>query len=145
MMGFQAKRPLIEVFLFAFGSSLLLMASGLFLGTISIDDELHVTATYFAGIGRGLWGSEFITCLLPGQLGISFMPIFIGCSFYALSSTILISLWNLKDQKIANISSAIIGCFPYFASMMTFDVVQIAYPIGFVFIVSSLLPVFRDS
>jgi hypothetical protein len=29
--------------------------------------------------------------------------------------------------------------------MMTFDVVQIAYPIGFVLIVSSLLPVFRES
>jgi hypothetical protein len=135
----------LNIFIVAFGSSMLLMASGLFLGTISIDDELHVTSRYFEGIGRGSWGLELISYLLPGQLGISFAPILFGCGIYALSTTILISLWNLRDQTIANFCAAIIGCFPYFASMMTFDVVQIAYPIGFVLIVSSLLPVFRES
>ena len=144
-MGKNSRQFYLNVFFVGFISSLLLMASGLFLGTISIDDELNLTARYFGGIGRGLWGLELITYLLPGQLGISFAPIFIGCAFYALSSTILVWIWGLRDQTIAAVCSAIIGCFPYFASMMTFDVVQIAYPIGFVFIVSSLLPVFRDS
>ena len=133
-----------KVFLVCFISSLLLMASGLFLGTISIDDELNLTSNFFNGIGRGMWLNELITRLLPGQLGISFAPIFFGCAIYALSTTILISLWNIRNQTIAQTCSAIIGCFPYFASMMTFDVVQFAYPIGFVLIVSSLLPVFRE-
>jgi len=123
----------------------MLMASGFFLGNISIDDEINLTSSYFDGIGRGSWGLQLVTYLLPGQLGISFAPIFFGCALYALSTTVLISLWNLRDQKIANICAAIIGSFPYFASMMSFDVVQIAYPIGFVLITLSLLCVFREA
>jgi len=134
-----------EAFLCAFAASLLMMASSFFLGTISIDDEMHQTSKYFDGIGRGLWGQQLVTNLLPGQLGISFAPAFFGCALYAFSTAILISLWNLRDQKDANISAAVIGCFPYFASMMTFDVVQIAYPMGFVLIVCSLLCVFDEN
>jgi hypothetical protein len=134
-----------NIFYVSFASSLLLMGSGLFLGTISIDDELHLTSSYFGGIGRGMWLSELVTHLLPGQLGISFAPMLLGCALYAVSTTILISLWGLPDRTIGNICAAIIGCFPYFASMMTFDVVQIAYPIGFILIISSIVPVFRES
>jgi hypothetical protein len=123
----------------------MLMASGFFLGTISIDDEINFTSSYFDGIGRGSWGLQLVTYFLPGQLGISFAPIFFGCALYALSTTVVISLWNLRDRKIANISAAIIGCFPYFASMMSFDVVQVAYPIGFVLITFSLLCVFEEA
>ena len=134
-----------DIFLYALLSSMLMMASGFFLGTISIDDEINLTSCYFDGIGRGSWGLQLVTYLLPGQLGVSFAPAFFGCALYAFSTTILISLWNLRDQEIAKISAAIIGAFPYFASMMSFDVVQIAYPIGFVLITLSLSCVFRKA
>lgn len=132
-----------SVWLYAGAGAMLLLASGMFLGTIGIDDEIHFADTSFDGIGRGLWGSQFITYLLPGQLGISFAPMFVGILLYATSTTILIRFWGLKDQIIANCAALIIGSFPYFASMMTFDVAQVAYPLGFLCIILSLYPVFE--
>jgi hypothetical protein len=134
---------LIKIFLSALTSSLLLLASGFFMGTLGIDDELNATTTYFDGIGRGMFGTSLITYLLPGQLGISFAPMFFGALLYSLSIVLIIHLWRINDLKIACISAAIMGCFPYFAAMMTFDVVQVSYPIGYILIVLSLFSVFE--
>ena len=132
------------IFVICFASSLLLMGSGLFLGTLGIDDEILVLEPFYHGIHRGLWATELVTYLLPGQNGISFIPMFLGCMLYSLAITLLIFLWELKERNLALFSAAIMGSFPYFASMMTFDVVQIAYPLGFIFIVLSVFPVFKS-
>lgn len=134
-----------HVFAAALVSSLLLMASGLFLGTIGIDDELNATKSSFPGIGRGLWGQELVTILLPGQMGISFAPILVGCCLYALSVTMLVRLWNITDHRVSLASAAIMGCFPYFASMMSFDAVQVAYPLAFVAITSSVFLIYTGN
>ncbi|MFC1605624.1 glucosyltransferase domain-containing protein [Pseudomonadota bacterium] len=134
-----------DVWVFAVTGSLLMMATGLFLGTIAVDDELNLFLGSFDGIGRGLWGHQLVTFLLPGQLGISFAPMLLGILLYATSTTILIYFWGIRDQVAARLSAFIIGAFPYFASMMTFDVVQVAYPLGFVCIIFSLYPVFMKS
>jgi hypothetical protein len=133
-----------NLFASALAGSLLLMASGLFLGTIGIDDEFNALTTVFDATGRGLWAQHIITFLLPGQLGISFAPMVLGCALYALSIAILIRLWGPIRARNGYISAAIIGSFPYFASMMTFDVAQVAYPLGFVLISASLIPIFNS-
>jgi hypothetical protein len=133
----------VKIFLFSFCASCALLASGFFIGHLGVDDELLMRLSYFDGIGRGLWLNQLITYLLPGQMGISFAPMFIGCILYSTSISILIiGLWKLQDVYTACASAAIMGCFPYFASMMSFDVVQVAYPLGFIFITISLLSVF---
>jgi len=134
----------LHLFLSALAGSLLLMASGFFLGNIGIDDEFNALTTAFDATGRGLWAQHLLTVLLPGQLGISFAPMALGCSLYALSITILIYLWGPLRPIIGCISAALIGSFPYFASMMTFDVAQVAYPLGFVLISASMIPVFNS-
>jgi len=141
----QGWRYFCGLFLSAFASSGLLMASGLFIGTLGIDDEATALIPVFEGIGRGLWGQQLITYLLPGQLGISFAPMLLGCALYALSIAITISLWGALRPRIGYVSAALIGSFPYFASMMTFDVAQVAYPFGFLLISACLIPVFTSS
>jgi hypothetical protein len=138
------KALFTSVFLSALLSSVLLLASGFFLGTLGIDDELTALTSYYDGIGRGMFGTSFITYLLPGQLGISFAPMFLGSLLYSLSICLIIKLMKINDMLIACISAAIMGCFPYFAAMMTFDVVQVSYPIGYVLIVLSLFSVFEN-
>lgn len=132
-----------RLFIAALSGTLLLMASGLFLGNIGIDDELNALSTAFDSTGRGMWAHQLITILLPGQLGVSFAPMALGCAIYALSITILIYLWGPIKPSIGYISAAIIGSFPYFASMMTFDVAQVAYPLGFLLITASMIPIFQ--
>jgi hypothetical protein len=132
------------IFIICFTSSILLMGSALFLGTLGIDDELLALQPFYKGTPRGLWATELVTYLLPGQNGISFIPIFLGCMLYSVAISLLIFLWNLKERNLALLSAAIMGSFPYFASMMTFDVVQIAYPLGFIFIILSVFPVFKS-
>ena len=131
------------VFLSSFVSSVLLLASGFFLGTMGIDDELYSSLNYFEGIGRGLVGTSLVTFLLPGQLGISFAPMFFGAILYSVSVWMVIVLWRVSDLVIACTSAAIMGCFPYFAAMMSFDAVQVSYPTGFILIVLSLFFVFE--
>lgn len=133
-----------DIFLSALLSALFLMASGLFLGAIGIDDEFNALSSVFDGTGRGLWAQHLLTILLPGQSGITFVPVFIGCALYAASITVVIGLWGGIRKDIACLSAALMGCFPYFASMMTFDVAQVAYPLGFLLISASLIPVFND-
>lgn len=133
-----------NLFLAALAASLLLMASGLFIGTIGIDDELTALSTAFDGTGRGLWVQHLVTLLLPGRLGVTFAPAAIGCGLYAISTAIVVYLWGPIKKKMGYISAALIGGFPYFASMMTFDVVQVAYPLGFVLIASCLMPIFNS-
>lgn len=130
------------LFLSALAGSGLLMASGLFIGTLGIDDELNALTPVFDGTGRGLWAQQLITDMLPGQLGISFAPMALGCAIYAFSIAIVISLWGPLRPRVGYISAALIGSFPYFASMMTFDVVQVAYPLGFLLISACLIPLF---
>ena len=133
-----------NLFLAALAASLLLMASGLFIGSVGIDDELNALSTTFDGTGRGLWAQHLITLLLPGQLGVTFAPVAIGCGLYAISTAIIVYLWGPIKREVGYISAALIGGFPYFASMMTFDAVQVAYPLGFVLIASCLLPIFNS-
>lgn len=133
-----------NLFFAALAASLLLMASGLFIGAIGIDDEYNALRTAFDGTGRGLWAQHLITILLPGQLGITFAPAALGCALYAFSIAIIVYLWGPIREKIGCISAALVGSFPYFASMMTFDVAQVAYPIGFVLIAACLIPVFNS-
>lgn len=133
-----------NLFFSALAGSLLLMASGLFLGQLGVDDELNALTTAFDGTGRGLWAQHLITFLLPGQLGISFAPMALGCAIYALSIAMIIHLWGPIRPRIGYISAALIGSFPYFASMMTFDVAQVAYPIGFLLISACMIPIFTS-
>jgi hypothetical protein len=133
-----------NIFLAALVSSLLLMASGLFIGVLGIDDEYNALGTAFDGTGRGLWAQHLITILLPGRLGITFAPAALGCVLYAVSVGIVVYLWGPLNRKVGYASAALIGSFPYFASMMTFDVAQVAYPIGFVLITACLIPVFES-
>lgn len=147
MPAFQSSlqsRYFRNLFFAALAASLLLMASGLFIGAIGIDDEYNALRTAFDGTGRGLWAQHLITILLPGQLGITFAPAALGCGFYAFSIAIIVYLWGPIREKIGYISAALVGSFPYFASMMTFDVAQVAYPIGFVLIAACLIPVFNS-
>lgn len=133
----------LKIFGAALVGSLLLMASGFFIGTLGIDDEINALTTVFDGTGRGLWAHHLITILLPGRLGVTFAPMFLGCILYAISITIVIDLWGPVRKEASYVSAALIGGFPYFASMMTFDVVQVAYPAGFVLISASLIPIFN--
>lgn len=132
-----------NVFCAALAASLLLMASGLLIGTIGVDDEFTALATAFDSTGRGLWAQHLITILFPGQLGVAVAPGLLGCMFYAVSITIVIDLWGDIRREVAYVSAALMGAFPYFASMMTFDAVQVAYPLGFVLISASLIPIFN--
>ena len=141
----QSWSQLRGLFVSALAGSGLLMASGLFIGTLGIDDELNALTPVFDGTGRGLWAQQLITDLLPGQLGISFAPMALGCAIYALSIAIVISLWGPIRPRVGYVSAALIGSFPYFASMMTFDVAQVAYPLGFLLISACLIPVFTAS
>lgn len=134
-----------DVFLSAFLASVLLMASGLFIGTIGIDDEFNALSSSFDSTGRGLWAQHIVTILLPGQLGVTFAPMIIGCLLYAFSIAIIVNLWRLSNKWVACTCAALAGSFPYFASMMTFDVAQIAYPMGFVLIALSLALIFDSN
>jgi hypothetical protein len=136
------RRFFISIWIFAALGSFLLLATALFLGTVAVDDELNLVRTAYDGVGRGVWGHQLVSLLLPGQLGISFAPLIFGICLYAFSTTMLIYFWGLQDRFVAYLAAFVIGCFPYFASMMTFDVVQVAYPLGFCFIIASLYPVF---
>jgi hypothetical protein len=133
-----------NVFCAALAASLLLMASGLFIGALGIDDEFNALNPDFDGTGRGLWAQHLITMLLPGQLGITFAPALLGCILYAISIAIVIDLWGDIRKEVAYVSAALMGGFPYFASMMTFDAVQVAYPVGFILIAASLIPIFQS-
>jgi hypothetical protein len=62
---------------------------------------------------------------------------------YAISIVIVIDLWGDVRKGVAYVSAALMGGFPYFASMMTFDAVQVAYPAGFILIAVSLVPIFQ--
>jgi hypothetical protein len=131
------------VFSAAAGGALLSMASGLFLGTLGIDDEITALTSYYDAIGRGMSGTSLITFLLPGQIGISFAPMFVGILLYAASIALTIKLWGLRDLPVACTAAAVIGSFPYFAAMMSFDIAQVAYPVGYVLATLSLFAVFQ--
>jgi hypothetical protein len=132
-----------QVFLCAFGGTLLLMGTAMFLGTIGIDDESLMIYPTFDGVGRGLWGLTAITYLVPGQLGISFAPMVLGCAIYAASITLLVRAWGIDDSRVECAAAGVIACFPYFASMMSFDVAHIAYPISLLLVTVSAVSAFH--
>jgi hypothetical protein len=133
-----------QVFASAFVSGLLLLASAFFYGQLGIDNELTMLQYDFDAVGRGMYLLQIVLSLLPGQIGISFAPMFLGLILYSISIVLIINLWELKDTKVAIVSAAIIASFPYFASMMAFDVVQVAYPLGFIFITCSIACCFTE-
>jgi len=133
-----------QVFASALVSGFLLLASAFFYGQLGIDNELTMLQYDFDAVGRGMYLLQIILSFLPGQIGISFAPMFLGLILYSISIVLIINLWELKDTNVACVSAAIIASFPYFASMMAFDVVQVAYPLGFIFITCSIVFCFTE-